>query len=232
MDGDIAASADHNNIQSEHPPVVPRTKADVALAFKNAIAQARVEGIQGRVLRSRLKLELSIVNEIHPKLWFIQYLPTPSFVTFTVLPILFLLAIPSTLAYFAAFTIREGGHCISWWVPFDGLISLPVTDCSFCAGITEAPRLKNLSMDDFVRKYAYTGVPIVVTDATDGWKARKLFTYNYFKNLYADNPKSLVEDTKEGQFFMYRSDLEDLYDLFTLPEERAALRGKKWYIGW
>ena len=87
-------------------------------------------------------------------------------------------------------------------------------------------------MEDFVRKYVYTGVPIIVTDATNGWKARKLFTYSYFRELYADNPKSLEEDTKEGQFFAYRSDLNDLYDLFTLSDERAALRGKKWYIGW
>lgn len=232
MNGDITASDDHDGIQSENSPPGPKTKADVILAFKDAIAQARSEGIQQREMKSKLKLELLIVSGIYRRPWFIRYIPTPSFVTFTVLPILFLLAISSTIAYFAASTIREGGHCISWWIPFDGLISLPVTDCSFCAGLTEAPRLRNLSMDDFVHKYAYTGVPIVVTDATDNWKARKLFTYNYFKGLYADNPQSLEEDIKEGQFFMYRSDLEDLYDLFTLPEERAAMRGKKWYIGW
>ena len=232
MDGDNTAAADdHDNMIPSVDPPVMKTKADVALAFKTAIAQVRAEGIQQREMRSKLELELFIVSQNYRKPWFIRWIPTPSFVTFVVLPILFLLAILGTFAYFTASTIREGSNCISW-VPFDGLVSLPITDCSFCEGITEAPRLRNLSMDDFVRKYAYIGVPIVVTDATDGWRARRLFTYNYFKNLYANNPQSLEEDTNEGQFFTYRSDLDDLYDLFNLPEERAALRGKKWYIGW
>lgn len=231
MDGDNTADDDHDNMIPSVDPPVTKTKADVALAFKTAIAQVRAEGIQQREMRSKLELELFIVSQNYRKPWFIRWIPTPSFVTFVVLPILFLLAILGTFAYFTASTIREGSNCISW-VPFDGLVSLPITDCSFCEGITEAPRLRNLSMDDFVRKYAYIGVPIVVTDATDGWRARRLFTYNYFKNLYANNPQSLEEDTNEGQFFTYRSDLDDLYDLFNLPEERAALRGKKWYIGW
>lgn len=231
MDGDNTAADDHDNMIPSVDPPVMKTKADVALAFKTAIAQVRAEGIQQREMRSKLELELFIVSQIYKKPWFIRWIPTPSFVTFVVLPILFLLAILGTFAYFTASTIQEGSNCISW-VPFDGLVSLPITDCSFCEGITEAPRIRNLSMDDFVRKYAYIGVPIVVTDATDGWRARRLFTYNYFKNLYANNPQSLEEDTNEGQFFTYRSDLDDLYDLFNLPEERAALRGKKWYIGW
>lgn len=229
MDGENTTSDD--NTQSVDPPAM-KTKADVALAFKNTLAKARAEGIRWKEMQQKLKLELVTVNQIYQRPWFIRYIPTPSFIMFIVLPILFLLTIPSLFAYSAISTIREGSHCISWWLPFDGLVSLPPTDCSFCAGVTEAPRLKNLSIEDFVHKYAYTGVPIIVTDATSRWRARKLFTYNYFKELYADNPQSLEDDTKEGQFFTYRSDLDDLYDLFTLPEERAALRGKKWYIGW
>ena len=229
MDGENTASDD--NTQSEGLPNM-KTKADVILAFKNTLAKARGEGIRRNEMQEKLKLELFQVHQVYQRPWFIQYIPTPSFIMFTVLPILFFLTLLITFAYSAILTIREGSHCITWWLPFDGLVSLPPIECSFCVGLTEAPRLKNLSIDEFVHKYAYSGIPIIVTDATDDWRARKLFTYSYFKDLYAENPKSLEEDTKEGQFFTYRSDLDDLYDLFTLPEERAALRGKKWYIGW
>lgn len=126
----------------------------------------------------------------------------------------------------------EGAGCLMTTGPLGEITMLPRTDCGFCKGIVDAPRVSNLSQEQFVKDFIHKNVPIVVTDAMANWTARDLFSYEYFRGLYKDNPHSLEADIDEGQFFQYSSDLHHLEDVFHLPEERMALEGKKWYIGW
>ncbi len=108
----------------------------------------------------------------------------------------------------------------------------PLVDCSICEGVTGAPRLSNLSQEEFVKNYAYNGKPILVEGAVLHWSAIKVFSYEYFKNLYLSAPSSLDEDTSSGQFFSYNSNVEDLHHLFSLPDDVASMSKEKWYIGW
>lgn len=136
------------------------------------------------------------------------------------------------LVSYPLFRLAGGYACLLVEVsPFGEAVN-PVMDCKICEGVTEAPRLTNLSKDDFMRNYAYTSRPILVVGAVLNWSAVDVFSYEYFKSLYMDSPESLEEDNSRGQFFAYSSNIHDLKDLFSLPSEVASMETEKWYIGW
>ena len=110
--------------------------------------------------------------------------------------------------------------------------AIPFVDCRMCEGVVEAPRLVNLSQEDFIRRYAYKSKPIIVEGAANDWPALSTFSYDYFKDLYTSMPGSLDGDNTQGQFFAYSSDIKDLADLFELPSEVATMGKERWYIGW
>ena len=148
---------------------------------------------------------------------------------FKVYPIVFALAL---LAY-PIFKMMTGSPCLLIEISPFGEAVTPVVNCeSVCVGVTEAPRLTNLSKDNFIRNYAYTSKPILVVGAVSNWSALDVFSYDYFKSIYTNAPESLTEDTKYGQFFSYSSDIKDLKELFSLPSDVAAMKKEKWYIGW
>ncbi len=39
----------------------------------------------------------------------------------------------------------------------------PIDDCQMCINLTEIKRVEGISKEEFLEKYAYTGVPVVVT---------------------------------------------------------------------
>lgn len=43
-----------------------------------------------------------------------------------------------------------------------------------CVGVDDVVRLANTTAEEFEDKYAYSTTPVIVTDATDGWKALKV----------------------------------------------------------
>lgn len=43
-----------------------------------------------------------------------------------------------------------------------------------CVGVDAVVRLANISAEEFEDKYAYSTTPVIVTDATHGWKALKV----------------------------------------------------------
>lgn len=47
----------------------------------------------------------------------------------------------------------------------------PMENCKFCHNINEIKRIENISPDTFEHEYAYNGIPIIVTDATNNWTA-------------------------------------------------------------
>ena len=147
---------------------------------------------------------------------------------FKVYPVLFLIS----LFLYPLFKFVSGSPClISEFSPF-GEVTIPFIDCNVCVGVTGAPRLSNLSQEDFVKNYAYTGKPILVEGAVLNWSAIEVFSYDFFKSLYLSVPSSLEEDSNTGQFFSYSSNVRDLKHLFSLSDDVATMATEKWYIGW
>ena len=108
----------------------------------------------------------------------------------------------------------------------------PLTNCSVCQGVTEAPRLLNLTPKDFALHHAYSSRPIVVAEAALHWPAMHVFSYEYFQSLYYRYPDAIGADTSKGQFFSYSSNIRNLKELFELPSEKVAMTTERWYIGW
>ena len=147
---------------------------------------------------------------------------------FKVYPVLFLLAM---LAY-PVYKATTGSPClVSEVFPLSEAV-IPFVDCGMCEGVTGAPRLTNLTQEEFIRNYAYQSKPILVEGAARDWPALKLFSYDYFKELYMSRPGALEGDDTQGQFFSYSSNINGLNELFSLPSEVASMSKEKWYIGW
>ena len=83
----------------------------------------------------------------------------------------------------------------------------PPVDCTFCHGITGFERVQNLSPEVFVKKYAYSGRPVIITDATQNWTATEKFSFDYFKTVYKKDSPVLHGGEREFQFFSYKTEL-------------------------
>ena len=109
----------------------------------------------------------------------------------------------------------------------------PPVDCSMCINITEIVKVANLTKQEFAEKYAYSGQPVVVTDGTANWTAPEVFSFDYFKKLYAPKSVALASVERDCQFFPYRTNFTSLGQVFRMPKRRAQLKtGKPWYVGW
>ncbi|XP_023947575.2 uncharacterized protein LOC112052638 isoform X1 [Bicyclus anynana] len=102
-------------------------------------------------------------------------------------------------------------------------------DCSMCVGVTDVIRLTNTSAEEF-ELYAYSTQPVIVTDATDNWKAVEHFNFHFFANFYRS--VKLGRRINECFYFSYKSGLMSLDDVFSMDEARANLSGDPWYVGW
>ena len=153
-----------------------------------------------------------------------------------VLDLLIFKALPAMLLLlllgYPAWQVSDGSVCLLRELSPFGEAVTPMVDCAICEGVTEAPRLFNLSQDDFIRNYAYTSKPILVVGAVSNWSALDVVSYDYFKSIYMDSLDSLEVDHDSGQFFAYGSNIRDLKDLFSLPSDVATMKTEKWYIGW
>jgi len=102
-----------------------------------------------------------------------------------------------------------------------------------CKSLTSIPRVENISQEEFRKHYAYTGIPLVVTNATSKWTAFKVFDFKFLKKLYNMSLSSRPDEVNEGcQFFPYLTNFKNLRDLFEMSEERADLQEDQWYVGW
>ena len=110
----------------------------------------------------------------------------------------------------------------------------PPVDCVICRGITTVDIVSNLSPEEFEQKYAYTGRPVVVTDATKDWSAMKEFSFEFFKGIYGEDSPVFVNSEQQCQFFPYKTSFRNLAEVFNMSEERAHMKqgAKPWYIGW
>ena len=95
------------------------------------------------------------------------------------------------------------------------------------------PRVSNISKEEFLAKYAYSGRPVVITDAAQNWSAVGKFNFRFFKRIYARNMEAAEENVDEGcYFFPYKSGFDSLGEALRMPKKRAEWKGEPWYIGW
>ena len=112
-------------------------------------------------------------------------------------------------------------------------VSRPITNCSMCQDLKSVTRMDNISQDEFRRHYAYTGVPLVVTNATRKWTAFKVFDFKFLKKLYNMSKSDKAGAVNEGcQFFPYLTNFKSLKEVFEMSEQRAELQEDQWYVGW
>ena len=96
----------------------------------------------------------------------------------------------------------------------------------------QVPRLESITREDFISKYAYSGRPLVVTGVTKNWTALNVFSFKYFKKLYNSFEDAFDVQDSNCQFFGYKTNFQGLEQVFGMSKQRAALKGKPWYIGW
>lgn len=207
-----------------------RLKEEVTLRVREVINEAKSSGMTDSEIKDILTKDGYRIaeKEVEADRIYKKGCSILNCLLFKAYPILFALAL---LAY-PLFKLFTGAPClISEISPFGEAVN-PVVDCEICRGVTEAPRLRNLSKDDFIRNYAYTSKPILVEGAASNWSALDVVSYDFFKSLYMERPESLEEDNSGGQFFAYSSNIRDLKGLFSLPEDVATMKTEKWYIGW
>ncbi|XP_068699551.1 uncharacterized protein [Montipora foliosa] len=108
----------------------------------------------------------------------------------------------------------------------------PPVNCSVCKEVHKVDRVSALSKEEFLRKYAYTARPVVITDGTKDWTAPEYFSFKYFKSIYSPDSPVMSSEDSNCQFFPYQSGYTALEEVFNMSEKDANMEGKPWYIGW
>jgi len=124
-------------------------------------------------------------------------------------------------------------HCL---VAVDSLLITlfrPPVNCRICCGLTQVDRVSRLSREWFKEHYAYSGRPVIVTDAMANWSALETFNFEFFRSIYThDSP--VLALTEDCQFFPYETGFRNLSEVFLMTSERSNLHSgsEPWYIGW
>jgi hypothetical protein len=89
------------------------------------------------------------------------------------------------------------------------------------------PRVRGLTPDAFLRQHVAQNRPVIVTDATDDWPARRDWSPPYFRARFGDDMVQVYDDL----FFMIsKRPLRDYIDRFILDTARDG--DKAPYIRW
>ena len=153
--------------------------------------------------------------------------------------LLIVLVIPVILSvggYFLCRDLTEGlaeEPCLVNVNEIFGEMTRKLTNCSLmCEGLANIPRVSNLSKEEFVLKYAYSGRPVVVEDAATNWSALRTFNFTFFRKIHQKNKDAYQINEEECQFFPYKTEFATLEEALKMPKERAEWKAEPWYIGW
>ncbi|RWS17717.1 uncharacterized protein B4U79_13990 [Dinothrombium tinctorium] len=124
--------------------------------------------------------------------------------------------------------IRDDTECIVKLPDKWEGIFLPRFDCSLCSNLQKISKLSEITREEFEAKYAYTAIPVVITDAMQNWTT-DVFDFDFFKNLYTNEKYLHDEYETECQFFPYKTNFTSLKQVFEMNKQRAA---NPWYVGW
>ncbi|XP_075734164.1 uncharacterized protein LOC119176900 [Rhipicephalus microplus] len=121
----------------------------------------------------------------------------------------------------------ESEPCIVDMPPKIQNAMMPPVDCTICKNLKKVSRRSSLSRYDFETEYAYTGIPVVVTDGASNWTALQTFSLSFFENVYQNAAFKMSRNA--CQFFPYKTEFRSLEEVFSMSAERSRL---PWYIGW
>lgn len=151
--------------------------------------------------------------------------------------VLFLSAIYALLVKYSYLNIIKrsfyGTRC---FVPSNYFIwefTRPVSNCDYCRNIDMPVILSNVTKEEF-ESYAYSSRPIIIKNAASHWQASKVFSFNFFKNLYKHIEGAYESVEEDCQFLHFKSDFSSLREVFAMSEKRALNKKGEdpWYIGW
>ena len=110
----------------------------------------------------------------------------------------------------------------------------PPIDCEFCRGVKKVPRVSDIVPEEFEKKYAYEGQPVIIADGMTNWTALKTFSFEFFKDIYKEDSPALANIESNCQFFPYKTSFQNLGEVFNMSEDRAHMKdgSEPWYIGW
>ncbi|CAL8070830.1 unnamed protein product [Orchesella dallaii] len=105
----------------------------------------------------------------------------------------------------------------------------PPVSCDICHNINSVDRVNEISPLEFERLYAYTGRPVIITDAMSNWTAQDAFSFEFFQDIYTEGSRSLEHLGEDCLFFPYVTEFRSLAEVFNMSKERSK---RRWYIGW
>jgi len=127
-----------------------------------------------------------------------------------------------------AYLVLRADSCIFEHRPLSIGVVRPLADCNRCSNVTEVPIVDHLSQEFFMKHHAYTGVPVLAKGYARNWSALDVFSYDYFKSVYAN----LSSDDLECQFFPYKTNFVLMEQVWQMSQKRAELKKDQWYVGW
>ncbi|XP_008207611.1 uncharacterized protein LOC100119666 [Nasonia vitripennis] len=139
----------------------------------------------------------------------------------------FLLAVFLGFAARSQFRSLRFEKCLIEQPSFARQLFRPAEDCSICKDVQQVEKISNVDPRDFEERYAYSGRPVVVTDAAANWTAMESFSFAFLRELYKDQEANC-------QFFPYKTEFRSLRDVFNMSTSRALMQAgsKPWYVGW
>lgn len=96
------------------------------------------------------------------------------------------MAIVLTILYMVLNT-RNGDECLIEMPAELSKAFRPPERCDFCENVSEVRRIAATTPDEFEELYAYSGVPVIVTDATQNWTALQVSAFVTFPKLKTKN---------------------------------------------
>ncbi|XP_071504591.1 uncharacterized protein [Diadema antillarum] len=111
-------------------------------------------------------------------------------------------------------------------------VTRPVSSCEMCEGLLTFPTYQDITREEFLEKHAYTARPALVLEGgTKDWTALDVFSFHFFRDLYR-NTENALDSQENCQFFPYITNFDSFEHFLNMSEERAALKGDPWYVGW
>lgn len=115
-------------------------------------------------------------------------------------------------------------------------LARPAVSCDLCKDLEEVPTVdgETFTKADFLKNYAYNGIPLLVKGAAKNWTALSTFSFKYLKMLYESTEGALEAVEQDCQFFPYKTDFQSMAEVFNMSEARSEFREgeRQWYVGW
>ena len=158
------------------------------------------------------------------------------------------------------FTDLTREECAFVLPDFTNTVTRPLDDCGMCRNLSEIKRVKKINKKEFIEKYAYSGIPVIITDSINDWPGLRTFNFDFFRELYLNLEKKKFKKTRTMehknssenlersssfieseiqvdskltcQFFSYKSKFKNLIQVFEMKRTKDGTWQMPWYVGW